>query len=140
MWKNCKNDDQRRELIRQRLEFLSGIMGIAVLGYAVMSNHFHCVQRSRPDVVATWSDDEVARKWWMLCPALKNPDGSPAEPAEIELKAIRNDRKGLKENGVACRASHGSCGFCQIRSQRMPTSREHGPPLSGERRCRPGPR
>ena len=135
-----KNYDQRRELIRQRLEFLAGIMGIEVLGYAVMSNHFHCVLCSRPDVVATWSDDEVARKWWMLCPALKNPDGSPAEPAEIELKAIRNDRKGLKENGVACRASHGSCGFCPKRSRRMPTSRKQGPPLSGERRCRPGPR
>jgi REP element-mobilizing transposase RayT len=92
-----KNYDQRRELIRQRLEFLAGIMGIEVLGYAVMSNHFHCVLRSRHDIVATWSDDEVARKWWMLCPALKNPDGSPAEPTEIELKAIRNDRKGLKE-------------------------------------------
>jgi REP element-mobilizing transposase RayT len=92
-----KNYDQRRELIRQRLEFLAGVMGIEVLGYAVMSNHFHCVLRSRHDVVATWSDDEVARKWWMLCPALKNPDGSPAEPTEVELKAIRNDRKGLKE-------------------------------------------
>ncbi|MEI7701439.1 MAG: hypothetical protein WCK86_16690, partial [Planctomycetia bacterium] len=74
-----KNYDQRRELIRQRLEFLAGVMGIEVLGYAVMSNHFHCVLRSRHDIVATWSDDEVARKWWMLCPALKNPDGSPAE-------------------------------------------------------------
>ncbi|MEI7702141.1 MAG: hypothetical protein WCK86_20260, partial [Planctomycetia bacterium] len=92
-----KNYDQRRELIRQRLEFLAGVMGIEVLGYAVMSNHFHCVLRSRHDIVATWSDDEVARKWWMLCPIRKNPDGSPAEPADVELKAIRNDRKGLKE-------------------------------------------
>ena len=33
-----KNYDHRRELIRQRLEFLAGIMGIEVLGYAVMSN------------------------------------------------------------------------------------------------------
>ena len=72
-------------------------MGIEVLGYAVMSNHFHCVLRSRHDMVATWSDDEVARKWWMLCPVRKNPDGSPAEPAEVEIKTIRNDRKGLKE-------------------------------------------
>jgi hypothetical protein len=28
-------------------------MGIKVLGYAVMSNYFHCVLRSRHDVVAT---------------------------------------------------------------------------------------
>ena len=91
------NYDHRREMIRKRLEFLAGIMGIEVLGYAVMSNHFHTILRSRHDVVATWSDDQVALKWWMLCPARKNEDGSPAEPTEFELKSIRNDRKGLKE-------------------------------------------
>jgi REP element-mobilizing transposase RayT len=92
--------EHRRELIRSRLEFLAGIMGIEVLGYAIMSNHFHCVLRSRPDVVETWSDADVARKWWMLCPARKNPDGSPAEPTEFELNSIRNDTRGLKEKRV----------------------------------------
>jgi REP element-mobilizing transposase RayT len=84
-------------MIRQRLEFLAGVMGIEVVGYAVMSNHFHCILRSRPDVVATWSDDVVAQKWWMLCPARKEADGSPAEPTEFEINAIRNDTSGLKE-------------------------------------------
>ncbi len=92
--------EHRRELIRQRMEFLAGIMGIDVLGYAIMSNHFHCVLRSRHDVVATWSDDEVAWKWWMLCPARKNKDQSPAEPTEFELNSIRNDESGLKEKRV----------------------------------------
>ena len=77
--------EHRRELIRQRMEFLAGIMGVEVLGYAVMSNHFHCILRSRHDVVATWSDAEVAQKWWMLCPARKNKDGSPAEPTEFRF-------------------------------------------------------
>ena len=77
--------EHRRELIRQRLEFLAGVMGVEVLGYAVMSNHFHCILRSRHDVVATWSDESVAMKWWMLCPARKNTDGSPAEPTKFEL-------------------------------------------------------
>ena len=86
--------EHRRELIRQRLEFLAGTMGIDILGYAVMSNHFHCILRSRHDVVATWSDEEVARKWWMLCPARKYHDGRPAEPSEFELNSIRNDAKG----------------------------------------------
>jgi REP element-mobilizing transposase RayT len=91
--------EHRRELIRQRMEFLAGIMGIEVLGYAMMSNHFHCVLRSRHDVVATWSDDEIAQKWWMLCPARKN-SGNPAEPTEFELNSIRNDTAGLKEKRV----------------------------------------
>ncbi len=89
--------EHRRELIRERMEFLAGVMGIEVLGFAVMSNHFHCILRSRHDVVATWSDDEVALKWWTLCPARKNKDLSPAEPTEFELNSIRNDATGLKD-------------------------------------------
>ena len=92
-----KNYDHRRELIRNRLEFLAGVMGIEVLGYAIMSNHFHTILRSRHDLVAAWSDDQVALKWWLLCPARKNKDGSPAEPTEFELNQIRNNKKGLKE-------------------------------------------
>ncbi len=72
-------------------------MGVEVLGYCVMSNHIHCVLRSRPDVVQDWSVDDVARKWWQLCPARKNKDGSPAEPTEFELNSIRNDTNGIKE-------------------------------------------
>jgi hypothetical protein len=89
--------EHRRGLIRQWLEFLAGIMGIEVLGYSVMNNHFHCVLRSRYDVVETWSDDDVARKWWLLCPARKTNEGLPAEPTEFELNSIRNDKKGLTD-------------------------------------------
>ena len=92
-----KDFEVRREWIRQRLEFLAGVMGVEVLGYCVMSNHIHGILRSRPDVVQTWTADEVALKWWMLCPARKNKDGSPAEPTEFELNSIRNDTNGLKE-------------------------------------------
>ena len=38
-----KSYDHRRELIRNRLEFLAGVMGIEVLGYAIMSNHCHTI-------------------------------------------------------------------------------------------------
>ena len=31
-------------------------------------NHLHLVLRSRPDVVAEWSDDEVVLRWWRLFP------------------------------------------------------------------------
>lgn len=58
-----------------------------------MHNHFHCILRSRHDVVGTWSDDEIALKWWMLCPARKAKDGSPAEPTEFELNSIRKNKR-----------------------------------------------
>jgi len=92
-----KDYSHRKEWIRQRLEELAGIFGIDVLGFAVMSNHLHVVVRTRPDVVNSWSDDEVALRWWRLFPQRRNTDETPAEPTEFELNAIRNDTSGLRE-------------------------------------------
>ncbi len=50
----------RKEWVWQRLEFLTGIFAFDIATYAVMSNHFHLVVRSRPDIVASWTDEEVA--------------------------------------------------------------------------------
>ena len=95
--KTGRDFTHRKEWIRERLEVLAGIFGIDVLGFAVMSNHLHVIVRTRPDVVKTWSDDEVALRWWRLFPQRRDQDGSPAEPTEFELNAIRNDTAGLKE-------------------------------------------
>jgi len=50
--------------------------GIDLLSMAILSNHFDLILRSSPDVVATWDDTEVARRWLMLCPKRKNEDRS----------------------------------------------------------------
>ena len=92
-----KDYSHRKAWIRERLEELAGIFGIDVLGFAVLSNHLHVVVRTRPDVVREWSTDEVALRWWRLFPQRRNGDGTPAEPTEFELNAIRNDTSGLKE-------------------------------------------
>ena len=92
-----KDYEHRRMWIRRRLEFLAGIFGIDVLGFAVMSNHLHAVLRSRPDVVKDWSDETVARRWWNLFPQRRNQDGSPAEPADTDLNALMKDAGVLKE-------------------------------------------
>lgn len=89
--------EHRREWIRQRLEFLSNIFSIDCLTYCVMSNHAHIVLRSRPDVVKTWSDQEVARRWLRLFPKSRNKDGSPAEPTEPQLNMITGDAKKVAE-------------------------------------------
>ena len=85
-----KNYDHRKDWIENLLRHFSASFGIDLLGFAILSNHFHLILRSRPDVVATWNDDEVARRWLNLCPVRKTPDGLPAEPNEAEINSIRN--------------------------------------------------
>jgi hypothetical protein len=60
--------DHRRTWIRDRLESLAGLFGVEIAAFAVMSNHVHVILRIRPDVVALWSDQEVARRWLALFP------------------------------------------------------------------------
>ena len=100
----CGNDpaggesyEHRRQWIRDRLEFLASVFGIDCLTYAIMSNHVHLVLRSRPDVVATWRDEEVARRWLRLFPVRRERDGSAAEPTEAEIAAIVNQADLLAE-------------------------------------------
>ena len=87
--------EHRRAWIRQRLEFLASIFAIDCLTYTVLSNHLHLVLRSRPDLVKTWSDQEVARRWLRLFPRRTNKDGTPAEPSPAEINSIVNDSEAL---------------------------------------------
>ena len=48
--------------------YLAAIFAIDVCAYAVMENHYHTILRTRPDIVATWSDREVATRWLTLFP------------------------------------------------------------------------
>ena len=89
--------DHRKQWLEDAIASLAKSFAIDVLSYAILSNHFHIVLRNRPDVVATWSDTEVARRWLMICPLRKTKDGSPAEPTEAELNTIRNVPERLEE-------------------------------------------
>ena len=62
--------EHRRGWIRDRLEFLASVFGVDCLTYTVLHNHLHLVLRSRPDVVAAWSDGEVAKRWLRLFPPI----------------------------------------------------------------------
>ena len=91
-----KNYDHRKAWVESELKRLAAGFGIDLLNFAILSNHFHLILRSRPDVVATWDDAEVARRWWMLCPVRKAADGRAAEPSEPELNSIRLDADKVK--------------------------------------------
>ena len=92
-----KNFDHRKAWMENELQSLAKYMGIDLLCHAIMSNHFHLVLRSRPDVVALWDDSQVARRWLMLCPKRRDANRHPEEPNEFELNSIRNDPARIKE-------------------------------------------
>jgi len=92
-----KNFDHRKIWIENELKRLAASMGIDLLCFACLSNHFHLVLRSRPDVVTTWSDEEVARRWCVLCPLRKCHEGSANEPTPSEIAMIVNCPERLEE-------------------------------------------
>jgi hypothetical protein len=98
-----KNFDHRKAWMETELQHLAKYLGIDLLCYAILSNHFHLVLRSRPEVVSHWDDSEVARRWLMLCPKRRDSDGRPEEPNEFELNSIRNDP--VKLNQIRSRLS-----------------------------------
>ncbi|NLV30741.1 MAG: transposase [Acidobacteria bacterium] len=58
----------RREWIVNRLRYLAGIFAVDVCNHAVLHTHQHNVLRTRPDIVAGWTRDEVADRWLTLAP------------------------------------------------------------------------
>ncbi len=81
----------RKDWVRDRFRQLAGAMAIDVLDYAILDNHLHIVLRNRPDIVKTWSDEEVARRWWFVCPQRKNEDGSIPDPKPCEIRLLLRD-------------------------------------------------
>ena len=55
--------DHRRDWVVAREQLLARLFAIDVEFRAEMQNHLHVVLRTRPDIVATWSDEEVIRRW-----------------------------------------------------------------------------
>jgi hypothetical protein len=92
-----KNYDHRKAWMEDELQHLALHFGIDLLCYSILSNHFHLILRSRPDVVATWDDAEVARRWMMLCPKRRTSDKQPAEPTAKELQMILKNPATLRE-------------------------------------------
>ena len=86
----------RREWIRRRFEALASVFAIDILSYAILSNHLHVILRSRPDVLAKLSDQEVAIRWLRVYPGYRMEE-QLAEPSEIDVKALVADPEKLAE-------------------------------------------
>lgn len=82
--------EHRKDWIEDRLRELAGAFGIDVCGFAVLSNHLHLVLRTRPELAAAWSDEEVIRRWRRLFPR-RDDDGQPAALQQRELAGLAAD-------------------------------------------------
>ncbi|MCD0461669.1 hypothetical protein [Roseiconus lacunae] len=86
----------RKEWIRRRMEALASVFAIDVLTYAIMSNHLHLVLRSRPDVCAQWTDEDVAIRWLRVFPG-KRLEEHLAEPNENDVKMLVRNKERIHQ-------------------------------------------
>lgn len=76
------------------MEALASVFGCDVLGYAIMSNHLHLILRTRPDVVAEWSDREVAIRWLRVFPG-RRLDEHLGDPTDVDVATLVRDEERL---------------------------------------------
>ena len=76
--------DYRRQWCRDRVEHLASCFSIDVVTFSIMNNHTHQVLRTRPDVVASFSDEEVVRRWLRISAKL-NEQGQPKEATQKRI-------------------------------------------------------
>lgn len=86
-WLLDDDEDRRIRWLEQRLALLLQIFAFSCFGYAFLRNHLHNAMRSEPELLASWSDEEVARRWLRLYPKRPGPDGLPTDAQVASLIA-----------------------------------------------------
>ncbi|MHC4390101.1 MAG: transposase [Planctomycetota bacterium] len=84
----------RKAWVRERLQMLSTVFAVELCSYAVMGNHVHMILRVRPDQSALWTAEELARRWWQLCPTRRDALGHPTEPTQDDLQQVLAEHEG----------------------------------------------
>ncbi len=87
----------RKAWLVDRLRYLAAIFAIEVCAFAIMATHYHNILRIRPDIVASWSDREVARRWLTLFPRRRGKRGAEAAPSEEEIRALADCAERIAE-------------------------------------------
>ena len=77
--------DYRRTWITELLKYQASVFAIDVGNYSILSNHQHLICRTRPDIAAKWTDEEVAWRWKLAW--LREPTDEEVE--EVLANAAR---------------------------------------------------
>ena len=89
--------DHRRDWVVGVQRNFAALFGVEICFHAEMSNHLHLVLRTRPDVVAQWSDEEVARRCLSINRLVRSRDGETCRPptdADIAMATADPERVG----------------------------------------------
>ena len=79
----------RRSWIEDLLAYQARVFAVDVGNYNLLSNHAHAIPRTRPDIAAQWSAEELALRWKMAWPEFL--DGQwIREPTDQEALATGN--------------------------------------------------
>lgn len=76
----------RKQWIVDKLHVLAAVFAIDVCAYCIMGNHYHLVLRILADIVAAWSDLEVATRWLTLFP--RYCAGKKSLPVEDQIRFL----------------------------------------------------
>ena len=87
------NYDHRKRWLRNRLIFLTQIFSIEVLQCALMDNHEHTMLRTRPDLHAKLSDEEIVRRWLTLFPKRGISNDFNSSAAQCYVKNLLEDKE-----------------------------------------------
>jgi putative transposase len=88
---NGKSYEHRKDWVRDRLEMLTGVFGIEVAAYAIMSNHLHIVIRTRPDWVEAWDGEETVRRWLKVFPRRLKQKGNMEEVRKRQIRLLADN-------------------------------------------------
>ncbi|MHC5025338.1 MAG: transposase [Planctomycetota bacterium] len=89
--------EHRRAWIEERTRELASIFAIDVCALGVLSNHYHVILRTEPELAEEWTADEVRTRWKRLYPqSLTSSDGGdtdalgPHDAGQKRLRTLRN--------------------------------------------------
>jgi len=75
----------RKAWIEARLEILAEQFAVSVCGFAILDNHLHVLCRLDPGIAASWSNEEVVRRWIAIYrPSCLDVDNQAAVQAWID--------------------------------------------------------
>jgi len=87
--------DHRRQWIEERMLKLATCFTVELYAYSVMSNHYHIVLHVDPKAALALSDEQVAKRWVILCPPTRY---GTVDETRIDsyVETLMNDAKRLE--------------------------------------------